>query len=383
MSTDTIQNSRPQHFLQTAFWASFKEAHGWKALYFKTGQDGRLTPCESQIEPGEKPLTVLVRTFSLKIKKASLAYIPMAPELDEGEGHQAYLERLCEIADCIKGFLPKYTLLVRYDCPIDFSETCDRDAYVKKTAALAKDMKIPLYVSPVAVQPPDTTIVDLQRSEEEILSAMKSKWRYNIRLAAKKGVEVSCYHGGEAEFEEKFDEFYRLFELTSERDGVSFHAKKYYRDLIERSRKAHETEKKDGIANDSPIISLYLARHEGDYLAGIITLFCRREAVYLYGASGNIKRNLMAAYLLQWTAMKDAKAYGCPEYDFYGMPPTDDESHPMHGLYLFKTGFGGRIVHRPGSFDIALKPCGYRLYITAEKARAFFFRKLVKKLKGR
>ncbi|MCR5623268.1 MAG: peptidoglycan bridge formation glycyltransferase FemA/FemB family protein [Treponema sp.] len=349
-------------------------------------------------------LTVLVRSFSLKIKQASLAYIPMAPELREGESHEAFLSRLCELANTIREFLPPNTMFVRYDCPIDFEEIEARERYIRDSRAIAKQFSLPLHVSPVAVQPPDTTILDLQKSEDEMLAAMKSKWRYNIRLAAKKGVQVACYHGGEADFAEKFDEFYRLFELTSERDGVSFHDKGYYLDLIERSRRLNEgaaqigtrlagqADEQDGDAQaghntarlpSTPLVSLYLASHEGDYLAGIITLFCPREAVYLYGASGNIKRNLMAAYLLQWTAIRDAKAYGCPEYDFYGMPPTDDEGHPMHGLYLFKTGFGGRLVHRPGSFDVPLKPASYRLYIQAEKARAFFFRKIVKKLKGR
>ncbi len=382
MSTDSATR-----FLQTPFWASFKEAHGWKAIRV----DGT----------GGERLSVLTRTFSLKITKASLAYIPMAPEVREGEAHEAYLARLCDTAAAMRKSLPADTMFVRYDCPLDFAEIGARERYVQDSRNIAKKLRLPLRVPPVAVQPPDTTILDLTQDEDGLLAAMKSKWRYNIRLAAKKGVEVSCYHGGEEDFDEKFDEFYRLFELTSERDGVNFHAKGYYRDLIERSRAAHAGSKTDaGAAGDAgtaeqpaqdertdgkdiPLISLYLARHEGDYLAGIITLFCPREAVYLYGASGNVKRNLMAAYLLQWTAIRDAKAYGCPEYDFYGMPPTDDEGHPMHGLYLFKTGFGGRIVHRPGSFDVPLKPFTYSCYILAEKARAFFFRKVVKKLKGR
>ncbi len=403
MSTDTETGPAPERiparqterFLQSDFWASFKEAHGWKALRFRT-------------EDGEQ-LSVLVRTFSLKVKKASLAYIPMAPELRAGESHEAYLTRLCRTAKAVKALLPEDTVFVRYDCPIDFEDFDGieginaRERYVGETKALARRLQLPLCVSPVAVQPPDTTILDLQRSGEDILAAMKSKWRYNIRLAARKGVEVSCWHGGEADFEEQFDAFYRLFELTSERDGVNFHAKAYYRDLIERSRRLNEGGQEPSAgkatgdepptgdkasadtapAGKKPVVSLYLARHEGDYLAGIITLFCPREAVYLYGASGNIKRNLMAAYLLQWTAIQDAQAYGCPCYDFYGMPPTDDETHPMHGLYLFKTGFGGRIVHRPGSFDVPLKPFSYRCYRALENARAFFFRKLVKKLKGR
>ena len=161
--------------------------------------------------------------------------------------------------------------------------------------------------------------------------------------------------------------------MTSKRDGVSFHNKSYYIDLLKRGCPSSEKR---------PLISLYLAKHEDDYLAGIITLFCPREAVYLYGASGNIKRNLMPAYLLQWTAIQDAKKAGCPVYDFYGMPPTADEKHPMHGLYLFKTGFGGAIVHRPGSYDVKLLSV-YNLYIAAERLRAWWHKKALKKLHGR
>ena len=91
----------------------------------------------------------------------------------------------------------------------------------------------------------------------------------------------------------------------------------------------------------------------------------------------------MPAYLLQWTAIQDAKEYGCLTYDFYGMPPTDDENHPMHGLYLFKTGFGGKNTHRPGSFDAILNKNDYRLYAAVENLRAFYYKVIVKKLHGR
>ncbi|MGL4987163.1 MAG: lipid II:glycine glycyltransferase FemX, partial [Treponemataceae bacterium] len=101
------------------------------------------------------------------------------------------------------------------------------------------------------------------------------------------------------------------------------------------------------------------------------------EAVYLYGASSNEKRNLMPAYLLQWVAIKDAKESGCIQYDFYGIPPTDDINHPMHGLYRFKTGFGGRIVHRVGSFDIPFS-IFYLPFRLAESLRSFWFKKIKK-----
>ena len=133
---------------------------------------------------------------------------------------------------------------------------------------------------------------------------------------------------------------------------------------------------------DVPEINLYIAKHEEDYLGAIITLFSKTESIYLYGCSSNVKRNLMPNFLLQWTAMKDAKAYGSRYYDMYGMPPTDDEYHPMHGLYLFKTGVGGKNIHRPGTFDMPVS-LWYGLIIKAETLRAFWHKKILKKIRGR
>lgn len=355
-----------QRFLQTEFWAEFKCRHGWSSMYFNLLPDGKLeaTPHYSDNADSENSLTLLIR----KIKGVNLAYVPMAPEYS-GEGREKYLERLSELAKKIKPLLPKRTIFLRFDIPVDFTDLTERFNFahdkINPTLGIKK--------SAVDIQPPDTVLLDLSGSDEEILASMKSKWRYNIRLAEKKDVKVSRHFADEDGFEEAFNRFYSLFEQTSQRDGVSFHGKGYYMDLL-----------KCGISKDpsKPKITLYLAKHENDYLAGIITLFCKREAVYLYGASGNIKRNLMPAYLLQWTAIKDAKEYGCPVYDFYGCPPTDDQNHPMHGLFLFKTGFGGRLVHRPGSFDIPLSPL-YGLYNAAEKLRAWWFKKAVKKLNRR
>lgn len=417
-----------QRFLQTPFWAEFKACHGWKALYFQIDADGSILPGNSEEKNRQtqdisssknqytsdcldknrqekklsstavqKPilpqtdssfhtvsiLTVLVRSFSIKLRSFSIAYIPMAPEAPADtaspDGTAAYRTRLQQLAAMLKPYLPDNTICVRFDPPVDFSSCEERDAFAEALPHRSKsksEAMPPLIHAPVAVQPPDTVLLPLAPEETELLSAMKSKWRYNIRLAEKKGVTVQAWHAADNGFEEAFDHFYELFQTTSERDGVSFHAKSYYRNLLERGTP-------DPSIPDKPLITLYLARHEQDYLAGIITLFCRREAVYLYGASGNVKRNFMPAYLLQWTAIKDAKQFGSPVYDFYGMPPTDDPNHPMHGLYLFKTGFGGQIVHRPGSFDVPLRISDYRLYIAAERLRAWWHRKVLKKIRGR
>jgi lipid II:glycine glycyltransferase (peptidoglycan interpeptide bridge formation enzyme) len=182
---------------------------------------------------------------------------------------------------------------------------------------------------------------------------MKNKWRYNIGLAGKKGVAVR--RAGP----EELPSFYALYRETARRDGIAIHGSGYYEVLFEEGTKPEY-----GVD-----IRLYLASHEGEDIAGIITLFRKDEAVYLYGASANHKRNLMAPYALQWQAMRDAKAAGCVFYDLYGIPPDEDPSHPMAGLYRFKTGFGGMIVHRPGCWDYAYKPAVTALYRAAEAAR--------------
>jgi len=357
-----MQNTR---FLQTSFWAQFKGAHGWNPI---------------SITENGVPLSVLVRTFRIGFKKASIAYVPMAPEHD-GKAGAAYIKELNDIALSLRSSIPHDTMCVRFDPPVDFLTTEERDAFDKSLPAYAKETSSSVTKSPVAVQPPDTVLLSLDKSKEDLLNNMKPKWRYNVKLAEKKGVTVTAYHAGDAGFEEAFDSFYELFETTGKRDGISPHAKSYYKDLLTRGSPAAQCASA-AAQEKSPVVTLYLASHENDKLAGIITLFCDREAVYLYGASGNIKRNLMPAYLLQWTAICDARQYGCPVYDFYGMPPTDDPSHPMHVLYLFKTGFGGTIVHRPGSFDVPLSGF-YKWYIAAEKARAWYHRSFLKKIRGR
>jgi lipid II:glycine glycyltransferase (peptidoglycan interpeptide bridge formation enzyme) len=77
----------------------------------------------------------------------------------------------------------------------------------------------------------------------------------------------------------------------------------------------------------------------------------------------------MAPYALQWKAMEDARAAGCLEYDLFGIPPRDDPNHPMAGLYRFKTGFGGTIIHRNGSWDYPYRPVVKSLFEAAEGLR--------------
>jgi lipid II:glycine glycyltransferase (peptidoglycan interpeptide bridge formation enzyme) len=175
---------------------------------------------------------------------------------------------------------------------------------------------------------------------------------------------VDCQGG----WDKELSTFYRLYEETSKRDRIALHPESYYRRLFELA----STRNQGG--GRRPDLRIWTARHEGDAIAAIITIFWGGQAVYLYGASSNEKRNLMPAYALQWAAIRAAKAAGCGEYDFYGIPPTAAPDHPMAGLYRFKTGFGGRIIHRPGSWDFPLRPMAYSAFRKAEALRLWYYK---------
>ncbi|MCR5125923.1 MAG: peptidoglycan bridge formation glycyltransferase FemA/FemB family protein [Treponema sp.] len=373
-------------FQQTDFWTFFKCNHGWEKV-----------SADFSMKNGEKQcVNILYRIFKIGFFRSSLAYIPMAPEFESDSPEDLkdekkiaeYLERVGKFSTEIKNALPKNTICIRYDFPLDYKTVEERDESVKKISSISKKARLNIKKSNVDIQPPDSTWLDLSKSEDEILATMKSKWRYNVRLAQKKGVQVRAVHFGDENFERDLDSFYELYKTTAERDGIGLHPKGYYRDLLCRGANSMNARlSKSGKTE----ITLYIASHtetdesgneKTDDLAAIITLFQDDEAIYLYGCSGNIKRNLMPAYLTQWTAICDAKKFGSKIYDFYGIPPTGDENHPMHGLYLFKTGFGGEEVHRPGSFDFKLSWI-YSLYIKAENFRAWYHKKFLKKIRGR
>lgn len=359
------------HFLQSPFWSEFKSHHGWKNYRFYIELKD-----SAFFEDGVYPIAVLVRSFK---KLFSLAYVPLAPELilkskdtafeqlKEEDKLKEYLDIMQKSAHLIKNLLNENILFLRFDPPLVYEN--DENLAVKasdKTEFANLCRKMHLKKAGSDIQPPDTVLLNLEPDTESLLANMKPKWRYNIRLAEKKGVKIECHS------QEGIEAFYKLYEETSKRDGIALHLKSYYQDLFETAEKMKQQD------SSNPKISMYTASFEDEPLAAIITLFSPKEAVYLYGASSNSHRNLMPAYLLQWTAIQDAKKYGCKTYDFYGIPPTDDEHHPMYGLYRFKTGFGGAIVHRAGSVDISFSPL-YALYALAEKLRLIWFKK-VKKL---
>jgi len=204
-----------------------------------------------------------------------------------------------------------------------------------------------------------TLVADLSVPEEELLARMKGRTRYNVRLAARKGVEVV-----EPEFDEAWETFYKWMEATSQRkeDYVLRRSRDYLHGVM---REMHDV----GQGH------LFFAEHEGTPLAGMYVFTFGEKYWYMYGASSNEKRNLKPNYLLQWEVMRWARQRGLTHYDMVGVPkPEDlDESSSLWNVYKFKEGFGGEIVDSLGCFDLPVKriraaawyklePVYYRLY---------------------
>ncbi len=188
-----------------------------------------------------------------------------------------------------------------------------------------------------------TIIVDIGAPEEELLAGFKQKTRYNIRLAEKKAVTIERLPMDEG----GVDLMYRLMEATQDRAGFFLRKREYFADYWQQLWQAN-------------MAQFFVARHEGEVLAGVYATVFGTRGYYKDGGSFPIKRNLMAPYLLQWEAIRWAKSRGATEYDMVAVPPKSQLDNPQHhqaGLYSFKRMFSEEVTEFVGCYDL---PLSYR-----------------------
>jgi lipid II:glycine glycyltransferase (peptidoglycan interpeptide bridge formation enzyme) len=201
------------------------------------------------------------------------------------------------------------------------------------------------------IQPPRTITIDIKDGEEAILARMKPKCRYNIRLAEKKGVTIRTW--------DDISAFHEMMTVTGGRDNFGVHSKEYY-------QRAYELFHAKGTCE------LLVAEYEDKPLASLMVFANGRRAWYVYGASNDQERNRMPTYLLQWEAIRWAKAHGCEEYDLWGVPDENEETletnfesrhNGLWGVYRFKRGFGGQVKRAAQALDRVYNPLLYWAYI--------------------
>ena len=191
-------------------------------------------------------------------------------------------------------------------------------------------------------------VLDIKgKTPEELFARFKPKWRYNIRLAQRRGVICRPYS------KERLNDFYRLMLETGKRDGFAVRSQEYFERMM------------DSLGGDC---RLYLCYKDGTALSGAICVRYGGRTCYVYGASSNEGRSLMPNYLMQWRMIEWACESGCSLYDFMGIPHYDDQAHRNYGVYRFKQGFQGRVAVYAGEFTYVYSQKEMRLWNMCQKA---------------
>jgi lipid II:glycine glycyltransferase (peptidoglycan interpeptide bridge formation enzyme) len=302
------------HLLQTGEWGELKSAFGWKPV---------------RILHGEAGVQILFRKLPLGF---TIGYLP-------------------------KPAFSFQLLAVSQELWREIDDVCRKHrAVFCKLEPDAWDSNFSLQPSAFSlskhnIQPPRTIIVDIKGSEAEILARMKQKTRYNIRLAEKKGVTVRAG--------DDIESFHKMMLVTGGRDGFGVHSLEYY-------HRAYN------LLHPKQMGEILVAEYEGKPLAALFVAKSGNHAYYLYGASTDEERNRMPTYLLQWEAMKWAKARGCEEYDLWGVPDEEETTleanfekrhDGLWGVYRFKRGFGGELKRAAQALDRVYNPLLYWAYL--------------------
>ena len=354
------------HFLQTYEWGQVKAKYGWSPLYAVWDADGkwRVESDPNLLSTFHSPVAaclilkrqILRNGFAARL---SILYLPKGPLLDWT--NESLRTR---VLNDLQSFAKKQgAIFLKCDPDVVLGTGVPRsaeDAEEKSGAVITSELKRRgwEYASD-QIQFKNTVVIDLNPTEDELLARMKQKTRYNIRLAEKKGVSLRV---GKLE---DLPMLYKMYAETSVRDGFVIRDEAYYKTAWELFMK-----------NQSPVSSLQppitnyqlphteplIAEVNNQPVAAIFVFYFAGRAYYVYGMSRDAHREKMPTYLLQWEAMKRAKARGCAAYDLWGAPEVFDESDSMWGVYRFKEGLGGKIVRTLGAWDYAPNPFWYRMY---------------------
>jgi len=356
---NSIISSLPNpHFLQTYEWGQVKAKYGWTPLYAVWGADGRwkVESDPNQLSAFHSPVAaamILKRQIlrSAFAARLSVLYSSKGPLLDWT--NETLRNR---VLNDLQSFAKKQgAIFLKMDSDVVLGTgvpSGESDVIDPAGGSVVSELKGRGWrFSSDQIQFKNTVLIDLHPTEEELLARMKQKTRYNIRLAEKKGVSARI---GTAE---DFGRLYKMYAETSLRDGFAIRNEEYYKTVWEMF-----TANAQISSPQPPCTEPLIAEVDNEPVAAIFVFYFARRAYYVYGMSRDIHREKMPTYLLQWEAMKRARAKGCALYDLWGAPDVFDESDSMWGVYRFKEGLGGEVVRTLGAWDFAPNPLWYKLY---------------------
>ncbi len=324
---DFLENNERCNFQQSLEWAEVKKPNWKPEVILAENEQGKIIGS----------LCVWIRKMPIF---GNIMYASRGPVCDIHN-----LSVMKQLTDGAKELAKKYKAIVlRIEPDILSSDETFREIVtnlgykIKDDAKDFKDEIQPRYVFRLNIK---------NKTEEEVMAGFKQKWRYNIRLAGRKGVVVK--EGSR----EDLKDFHKIMIETGKRDGFITRPLEYFEKMYDCLGKEH--------------MKLLMAYYEDKPISGVIPIFYGNKTWYLYGASSNNYRNLMPNYLLQWEMIKMAIARKDDIYDFRGVSGVVDETHPQYGLYRFKQGFGATFTEFIGEIYMPFKPITYALYRFSEK----------------
>jgi peptidoglycan pentaglycine glycine transferase (the first glycine) len=333
------------HLLQTWEWSQVKAQSGWQALPFVWPEVGGMG----------KPVAaamLLKRTISLAgfAAKLSIVYVPKGPNLD---WNNAALRG--RVLDDLQTFARRQgAIFVKLDPDVALGRGVPgsdgavefEDGQAVRTELGRRGWSF----SQDQIQFRNTVLIDLTASEDELLGRMKQKTRYNVRLAEKKGVRVRAGTAADNPL------LYRMYAETSVRDGFLIRGEDYYQNVWQTFPLP------TAALPRQPFHEPLIAEVDGIPVAAVSLFYFAGQAVYLFGMSRGEHREKMPNYLLQWEAMRRAKAIGCHTYNLWGAPDEFHESDRLWNVFRFKEGLGGYAARTLGAWDFPASPWMYKLY---------------------
>ena len=294
-------------FLQSWDWGEFNVRMGSKIWRFGAYNNGRLFG------------TALV--VKISAKRGTFLFIPHGPVVVDGITAQDKKDMLELIILQINDIAKKERASFIRFSPIFFDTEENRDIF--------RDLG--LRPAPIHMHPEVTWELDITLPEEKLLSDMRKTTRYLIRQAEKnQDIEIKI-----SSDPQDLKLFWPVYLKTAKRHHFAVFSEKYLQAEF------------DCFSKDREIL-LFLGKYKGEVVSAAIFVFWQGICFYHHSGSLSKYNKIPVSYLLQWRAIKEAKAKGCKTYNFWGIAPDIEEEsdvrksrHPWAGLSLFKMGFGG------------------------------------------
>jgi len=315
--------------MQSYEWGEFKETQGWKAQRLALKENGNLIA----------GVQVLFRPILNGL--LSVAYIPRGPiiQVEDRSGVEALLSAVHTLAHKSRAIFIKI------------------EPYWEHNPATTRYLENQGFeVSKQTIQPRASIILDLTLEPKDLLLNMHRSTRYNIHVASRNGVSIQ--EGSESDL----PSFYEMLSYTAERNKFPIRPFEYYKqEWLKFNRKG--------------FVKLFFAKYDRKYIGARMAFFIGKYAADLHAASLTEFNYLKANPLLVWETMMWAKRNGCFFYDLWGIPDEvgevyrKEECDPakkeggLWGVYLFKRGFGGKVVYYSGAYDYVYKKYIYSVFV--------------------